>query len=286
MHFTTQAFLITLIPGLCWGTMWLFLKKTMKSTEVFKSQFLFQLIGIPLLLILFFFIPKQQSHFNYPLIIALGVGETFILTLYFYALQIGELAIIGPVNQANVLITVFLSVILLHESLHVFKIIGIFAVLLGVILLGLKLHALKKGMRLYKGVLPALISTVGTGIYLFYTGISSRINGWYFTSLGIRIAIPLTILVYLLIRRKSIVDLFKNVPWKWIIPASFLDVIGFSVLNYASIKYDISYVTVMSKAAPVISTILAVYVLREKLKPYQIIGLIIVIVGIVSLNIR
>lgn len=286
MHFSTQAFIITLIPALCWGTMWLFLKEAMKTTEVFKSQFLFQLLGIPLLLILLFFIPKQPLHINYPLIIGLGVGETFILTLYFYALQIGELAIIGPVNQANVLVTVFLSSIILHESLGILKVFGIIGVLMGVILLGLKLHALKKGIKLYKGVAPALISTVGTGIYLFYTGISSRINGWYYTSLGIRVAIPLTILIYLFLRRKRISDLFKNIPWKWIIPASVLDVIGFSTLNYATIKYDISYVTVMSKAAPVISTILAIYFLREKLKTYQIVGLIIVIAGIISLNIR
>jgi drug/metabolite transporter (DMT)-like permease len=138
---------------------------------------------------------------------------------------------------------------------------------------------------LFTGTIPALISTVGTGIYSYFDAISSRLSGWYYTSLGIRIVIPCVILIYFSLKKERISGLFKSVPWKWVVPAALCDVIAFTSQNYAVIKYDISYVTIMSKAAPIISALLAVIFLKEKLRPYQVVGLLIVVFGIISLNI-
>lgn len=202
MNYFLQAFSISLIPAVAWGIMWFFVTKAIRDMEVFQSQFLFQLVGIPLLLLLLPFIPHTISTFNLPLLIGLGILETFVLTLYFYALKIGELAIVGPINNVNILITVFLAVVFLHDSIYPLKVFGIIAVLMGVILLGLKLQTIKKGVSLYKGVAPALLSTIGTGTYLFFVSISSRINGWYYTSLGIRVVMPITILAIFFIQKK------------------------------------------------------------------------------------
>lgn len=284
MNYFLQAFFISLIPAVAWGIMWFFVTKAIRDMEVFQSQFLFQLVGIPLLLLLLPFIPHTISTFNLPLLIGLGILETFVLTLYFYALKIGELAIVGPINNVNILITVCLAVVFLHDSIYPLKVFGIIAVLIGVILLGLKLQTIKKGVSLYKGVAPALLSTIGTGTYLFFVSISSRINGWYYTSLGIRVVMPITILAIFFIQKKGIISIFQKVPWKYVFLAAFFDVLAFSTFNFALTRYEVSYVAVISAATPIVSTLLAVIILKEKLKSYQIIGFFLVIVGIISLN--
>ena len=143
MNYFLQAFSISLIPAVAWGIMWFFVTKAIRDMEVFQSQFLFQLVGIPLLLLLLPFISHTISTFNLPLLIGLGILETFVLTLYFYALKIGESSIVGPINNMNILITVCLAVIFLHDSIYPLKVFGIIAVLMGVILLGLKLQTIK-----------------------------------------------------------------------------------------------------------------------------------------------
>lgn len=283
MTYSFQALLISLVPVFSWGIMWFFVTKATRTMELFQAQFLFQLVGIPLLLLILPFVPHMALSANLLLLLALGILETFVLTLYFLALKIGNLSIVGPVNESNVLITVFLAIVILHESLYSLKIVGIFAILLGVILLGFQLSR-KKSLSTYAGVGPALISTIGTGVYVFFVGISSRLNGWYFTSLGIRIVIPLTILIIFVVQRKNIFHVFKKVPWILVIPAAFFDVLGFSTFNFALTRYDISYVSVIISATPVVSVILALLFLKEKLKWYQFIGFILIIAGIVSLN--
>lgn len=281
-----EAFFISLIPAIGWGIMFFFVAKATRTMEVFQALFLFQLVGIPMLLLLLPFVPSVPETSNLSLLIGLGILETFVLMLYFYALKIGELAIIGPIYQANIAITVFLAIVFLHDKMYPLKIFGIFIILAGIVLLALRLETVKKGMAFNKGVVPALLSTLGTGFYLFFVGISSRINGWYYTSLGIRIVIALSIFIMFLGLRKKIRHIFQKVPWKYVILAASFDVLAFSTFNFALTRYEISYVTVISAATPAVSTVLAVIFLREKLKVYQVIGLALVIVGIVSLNLR
>ncbi len=285
MLFPFEKQIISLTVPLSLGVMMIFLTKAARRMESFQTQFLFQLLGIPLLLVLFPFVPTNQ-HLNIPLLIGLGVWETFVLTLYFYAVKIGNLVIVSSVFETYVLVTTFLAVFFLGESLHFTKIAGTGAILAGIILLGLNLEDRVKGNNptLYKGVSPALLSAIGTGIYLFFVGISSRINGWYYTALGIRIVMPLTILGFFWFQKRSLKKIFVGVPWKLIIPAAILDVVGFSAFNIATARYEVSYVTIMSAVAPIATVTLAYFFLGEKLKLYQLAGFVLVMVGVVSLN--
>jgi drug/metabolite transporter (DMT)-like permease len=284
MHYPLVTLLVSLVPTLSWGIMWLFVKQATKKLEVFQSQFLIQILGIPLLLLLLPFVPSVPSSFNLTLLLGLGIFETFVLTLYFYALKIGDLSIIGPLKGIKILFTVLLAALFLHESIYPLKIMGMVGVLVGVTFLGINFERKFTRTSLSKGVVPALISAAGTGVYFFFTSISSRLNGWYYTSLGIRLVIPLTIMCLFLIQKRNIRQVFQNVPWQLISWAAFFDVLAFSTFNYALNLYDVSYVTVVVSASPAISSLLAVMYLKEKLKIYQIIGIIIVVFGVIALS--
>jgi len=286
MEFSFQSLLLASIPPFLWAFMTFFITKASRSMDATKGLFMFQLIGIPLFLCMLPFLSPEKNT-NLLLIIGLGVWETFAYLLYFYALRIGQMAIIGTIIETNVIITVPLSAIFLHESFYLLKFIAISAVIIGVIMLGLHLKDLKKSkmVKLSAGVVPTLLAAIATGVYFFFVGISSRINGWYSTALGIRIMIVLTICILFVIQRKDVLSLFKKVDWKWIVPAAVFDVVAFSVFSYALTRYEISYVSVINAAAPVISTALAIIFLKEKLTIFQVTGFLLVIVGIIALNI-
>lgn len=286
MHISLQPLLLSSIAPICWGISWLFLTKASRKMDVFSTQFMFQLVGIPMLLLLLPFLGVAGIT-NYWLIIVLGIVVTFTYTLYFYALRIGQLAVVAPIYETNVLVTVFLAVFFLHESFYLLKFLAILVLIIGVVFLGIQLSSLKKKrIELFKGVLPAVISSFGTGFFVYFTGISARINGWYPNALGIRMVIPLVIIILFLIQRKKLYSLFKNIMWKWILPAAVFDVIAFSMFNYTFGKYEVSYVSIIAAATPVISTILAILFLKERLTVFQIVGFILVICGIVFLNLH
>ncbi len=286
MEFSLQQVLIASIPPFLWAFMTFCLTKANRSMDGTKALFMFEVVGIPITLCMLPFI-APEAHGNLWLLFGLGIWQTFVLLLYFYALRVGQLAIVGTIIETNVIITVILSVVFLHESFYLLKFIAISAILIGVILLGIHLKDLRKNgkVKFSAGVLPTLLAAFGTGIYFYFIGISSRINGWYATSLGMRIMIAVTILVLFCIQRKDILSLFRKIDWRWIIPAAVFDVAAFSVFNYALTQYEISYVAVINAAAPVVSTILAIIFLKEKLTVFQIVGFLLVIGGIVALNI-
>ncbi|MGH7883133.1 MAG: EamA family transporter [Candidatus Dormibacteraceae bacterium] len=126
-----ETLLFSLVPAIAWGVMWFFATKATRQLEVFQAQFLFQLAGIPMLLLLLPFVPLAPfpSGMGILLLIGLGVLISFTLTLYFHALKVGKLSVVGPLSNASGLVIVFLAVVFLNNTLYPLKIMGILSVL-------------------------------------------------------------------------------------------------------------------------------------------------------------
>jgi undecaprenyl phosphate-alpha-L-ara4N flippase subunit ArnE len=61
-----------------------------------------------------------------------GFGAVLMILAYRY----GELSVLQPINSMSYVYSLFLGYIVFHEAITTFKIIGVVAVMLGVILLG------------------------------------------------------------------------------------------------------------------------------------------------------
>ena len=266
-------------------------KLTREMGDVVVAQFVFQLAGIPMLLVIFPFVSASPvaGVGGLSLLIGLGILTTFSFTLYLHALKIGNLAVIAPLQNARVLITVALAVIVLKETVSPLRALGIVGVLIGVILLAIKLKSgvSLRGAEFYRGVLPAAIAITGLGFYQFFGSISARWNDWYYTSLVIRIVIPTAIGAMFLVTGKwrEWRAILRMTPWRLVAVASFLDVVGFSSFNFAVSRYDVSYVSVIVSASPAVSVLFAVTYLHERLSLHQKIGLALAVAGVAVLNI-
>jgi undecaprenyl phosphate-alpha-L-ara4N flippase subunit ArnE len=61
-----------------------------------------------------------------------GFGALTMILAYRY----GELSVLQPINSMSYVYSLFLGYIVFHEAITTFKIIGVAAIMLGVILLG------------------------------------------------------------------------------------------------------------------------------------------------------
>lgn len=268
------------------GFTWLFATKATRNMGPLKSMFLFQLIGVPLFLFLLPFAP-QGIHINSLTISLIGFFETFVLLLLFYALQIGEASVVVPVVNFYALVAAILGIVFLHESVYLFKIIGMVAILIGVVLIGLRLQDLrKKSAKLYKGIVPAFFMAIGSGVYFYFVTISARESGWFATALGIRVVISIMCFILLLIRGEKLGSMFKGITWKFLLPAAAFDVVSFSLYNIAVSTSEVSYVSVIYSTQVVITVGLAYIFLKERLNKLQLLGLGIVVAGLIFLQLR
>ncbi|HUD20425.1 MAG TPA: DMT family transporter [Patescibacteria group bacterium] len=281
------AFLLAIISTIGFGTTTICTTKVTRKVGAIASLFLYQLVGIPLFLFLIPLMPKTPSSISLWPLFALGAFDAFSYLLFMIATKVGEVSILGTIIQFYMVVTTLLGVVFLHESFHLYKILGLILIFAGIVLFGLQLSGKNiKSVKILQGVPLAFISSIGVGIYLFFVAIVTRTDGWFLTALVIRIAITITTGILLLFQRISINRLIKETPWKAVGLAAVLDVIAFSVYNIAVGRYEVSSVTMVVATQPVVMVILANKLFGERLSRRQIIGFCIILAGLISLQLH
>lgn len=280
------AFLLAFISTIGFGTTTICTTKVTRKVGAIASLFLYQLIGIPLFLFLMPIMPKTASISLWPLF-ALGAFDALSYLLFMYSTKIGEVSILGTIMQFYMVVTTLLGVVFLHESFHIYKILGLIFIFAGIILFGFQLSGKNlKSIKIFRGVPFAFFSSIGVGIYLFFVAVVTRTDGWFMTALIIRIAIVMTTGILLFFQKIDVRQLIKDTPWKAAGLAAILDVIAFSVYNIAVGRYEVSSVTMVVATQPVVMVILANKLFGERLSRRQLIGFFIILAGLISLQLH
>src|SRR5574338_611300 len=206
----------------------------------------------------------------------------------FYTLKVGNVSIVSPATESYSLLSALLGIFFLHESVGVLKGVGIILIFIGVLLIGVDLVALKKSKRVefYTGIPLAFLYAVILAVFYLFTAFLARSDGWFVTAFGLRVVIIAGSFLLLLFQKKSITQIFNNVPWMWIGVAGFLDGLGFSVFTLALTFSQISYVAVIASTQSLITVILAYMFYKERLQLYQVVGLIGIVAGLIFLQLH
>ena len=281
------ALVLTIISTIFFGTVTVYATKVSRKVGAVPALFLYQALGIPLFLLFVPIMPQMPTHFSAGPTLLLGALSTFAFILFYYSTTIGELPVVGTVNQLYLVVTTILGIWLLHEPFAALKILGFILVFIGIVLFSFKLTGReKKNIKLLRGVPHSFLSAVGIGVYLYFVAIFSRTNGWFLTALLIRVAISVTALIVMVIQRQNIVSILKQTPWKDAIMAAALDVIAFSLYNFVVGRYEFTSATIISATKCVITVVLANKLLGEHLTKRQIIGFCIILAGLISLQLK
>lgn len=213
----------------------------------------------------------------------LSVLGTFVYIAFYRALQLGPIAIVTPVVSTYAVIVILLSVVVIGERLSGGQVLAIAATIGGVVMASVDIGEIRSGRMLSRGVLIALVATVGVGVWIYAIGVVSRDLGW-FLPVYINRLLTLAILAPVAAVRRSW-------PWQQLTVPLVLGVLVVGVLETASLMAfargaeigTISIVAAASTVYPVVPILGGVFIFHERLAPTQVAGLVIVVVGLVML---
>ncbi len=220
---------------------------------------------------------------------ALLWGTSVVVTIAsifnFEALRVGKISVIAPIFALEIPVAAILSLVVIGEALTRNQVLFIALIVLGIFLVSTRSFHLLKRIRIEKGVLLAVVGTIGMGATSFLFGLGSRevsplmIN--WFTSTFI------TVVAFARITLggqlpEVIDDLMHNK--RLILNMSFLDNLAWVSFSYATLLIPIGVATGISGGFIAFAGALGVWFNKERLKPYQWIGFVFTLAALVSLS--
>ena len=206
-----------------------------------------------------------------------GVSTTLLWIFYFKALDTGDVSKVTPIDKTSIVLTLILSMIFLHEKITIIKIISIKLILIGTLLTVNKKTTNEKDNKW-------ILYSVLTAIFTSTTTIISKIGLNNIDSVlatFIRTVIVFIILMFIVIFKKKYVylkDISKK-SMKYVIYSGITNTLSW-LFYFASLKYgETSIVFTIEKLSIVVTILLSVIFLKEKLNRKQIIGIIIIVIA-------
>jgi len=229
------------------------------------------------------------SHWNNAVIFGLLLLVTLFAALFqFEALKSGKIAIIEPVFSIELPITVGFCLVLWKETLNVVQALLMLTVFVG-IMLAVTIHhtRLHYHKRIFeKGFVLAGIGAIGMALVNFLTGVSSQGTSPLLTIWILHGGLSIICLAYLFWSGE-----IKQLLWDFrrhrntVLAFSMFD--NFAWISFAfAVRYiPISIATTISESYIALTVLLGIFVNREKLKPHQLAGIALTIIGITILSV-
>ena len=206
-----------------------------------------------------------------------GISNTLLWICYFKALDLGTVSKVTPVDKTSIVLTLILSSIFLNEKITTIKIISIVLILSGTFL---TIKKESKDSKDNKWIVYAVLTAVftSTTTVLSKIGIEST-NTTLITFLRtIVVLIILTTITLFKKKYKSIKDIEKR-SWLFIILSGLSTSLSWLFYFKALALGEASIVFPIEKLSLVVSILISIIFLKEKVNKKQIIGIIIIVIG-------
>lgn len=271
-----------LISMLGYGFLNILNGKAAKSVGAYRLGFLVQVGGFFITAMLFPIFGK--TGFSLVLILLLSVcGFLSALTYltFMKAFEKGSVSIVTPIVSSWAIITSILSFIFLREKIVSLKLLGIMITIFGVVLVSTNIKKIlkEKRIKLIAGAEWAGLTALGWGVNFFLVSFFSKKLGWYITNIGLRFWVFVSLLAISFFLKKNIVKLISAIP-RIIYVIAVADVIVYAFLNIGLEKGEASIVAVLTSASTLITVLLSIYFIKEKLTSLQKLGALLCFFGI------
>jgi uncharacterized membrane protein len=277
----TTTFLLVLLSAVVHAT-WNFLLKGSRSHKVAAIWSMQVLSG-------FFTLPLCYLYWGAPTIVPEGWGwimttsvihSAYILLLG-YAYEHGNMSVVYPVARGvGVVGTAVVASLLALEDIAVVGMVGVASVAAGILLLGLKnvTRADVRTLVLAAGVGCSivgfsLVDKVGSSFVkpIFYVGFMNVISG-------------VLVAPYMYLRLKQPTQfVWRHEKMKYFL-IGMTAMLTYVVVVYAFGQAPASYVVALRETSIVMGVALGVFILKEKITPKQIVGVLMICLGAIVLR--
>ena len=284
-------FVFALAVAFLWGSAAMFAKLSTPKLGVARVAVLIAIVEGPI-----YFLGFYYWHDYVP--ISLGDGTlaatscmvgTIAYLCYFESIVDGQIAIAGTISAAYPALTVVGALVILSETVTAIQVIGLVAIIGGVVALSYEPNPGSESAMSKRSVSFALLAFALWGLWSLTSKMAvtrigpGNILGFYVIS---SVTVPL---VYAWSRRVRLRPL-KDDDYQWTAWALGTTGLAVSVLGTFAFSFALdsgfaSLVVPISSAYPLVTVILAVGLLREKLSRLHMIALVCVIIGLIMIAI-
>ena len=223
------------------------------------------------------------------LVPAAFLGAAAYATLY-RALELGPIAVVSPVLATYAVLPVFLSVVLLDESLEAVEWAGAAITIAGAVLTSTDLRALRGGtFTRFAGLSWAIASTLLFGVATYVLGWSAKEAGflasmWFARGTLAIVVVAVALFVWARSKRRG-EDPVRRSPstLRLAALAGVVELLGTMAYARGAEVGLLSIVTAASATYPFIPVLGGVALLHERLVPNQYVGVALVVGGLMLL---
>jgi drug/metabolite transporter (DMT)-like permease len=250
------------------------------------ASFLVAVAGLPLVVLAAYFFDQPLAG---PLgatlfVLALGVAGGFSYVGLYYAFAVGPLAVVGPITAMFGTVTVVFAVWFLGERLTLIETAAVIVAALGSVLAAVEFRGLKQVRFAGYGPPVALGAVIiGSAITVLLQA-PARANGWVPTVIAERTGVALTIGIALLFLNSqawsAVSGLRSTVPHQrlskrllaLITLIGVFDTLAISFFTIGLAGAPAWLVGVVAATSPIVLLFAGLFVLRERLRPLQWVG--------------
>ena len=258
-----------------------------RTLGVLRTVFLLQILGVAGMTA-FAVVTGQLEALETTAVVSMA-GLT-VLVMFFYlgfykALQLGPIAIVGPIVAAHSAMVVVLAVVFLGESVSQWQIVAIGAIVAGVAISSIDINALRSGRTaIGLGVILAIVVSIAAGFWQFAIAAFSKEIGWFAPVFLTRLFMVGMLVPVVAVRRER--------PWSGlngklalaIVAVAALETLALLAFTRGSEIGIVSIVAAASTAYPVIPIIGGIVLFKERVGAIQFVGLFIVSLGLLGLT--
>ena len=204
--------------------------------------------------------------------------------MLYRGLALGPIAVVSPIGAAYVAVAVVLVVVVLGEHLSSNHMIAIAATFVGIVLTATDGRSLASALRRpLPGVWFALVAMALLGGWSALMAFATRTQDGLALVLLQRIVSAAIVLVILVIRRDGPLVADRS-TWALVLVTGALDTLANVLFVFGVQSGSAAVVTTATGAYPIVTALLAIVLLHERLAPNQYAGVVVLIAGLLGLG--
>jgi uncharacterized membrane protein len=206
---------------------------------------------------------------------------------FFKGFEKGNVPIIAATMNLWMVFTMFFAFVLMGQRLTATQSIGVLLIIAGATLASIDWGRIRhQKPQLSLGVKEAILGAFFFGIFWNISEMISEEIGWLATTLLVKLGIVIFLLIFAFAKRQTLGRLNSSAKVKAVILLmGAIEVGAVSLVNYGLTIGDAILITPIASALSIVTIMLAVVFLKDRVSKPQGLGIVMAIVGIVTTTI-
>ncbi len=256
-----------------------------KQIGSFKSLFWSQLAGL-ISIFLLAIVVKSSVNVSVLVIVLSSIAAIFYSAGYlffFKGFEIGNVSIIAATMNLWAVFTMLFAFMFMGQRLSAIQTLGVVMIIFGAALASLNWSEIRnQSFQLPAGVKEAVFGAFFFGVFWNVSEIISEKVGWLLTTLIVKLGIVLFLLIFSFLARQKIRFTKTSTKTKYIILLmGVIEAVAVTLVNYGLTIGDAILITPVASALSIVTILLAIIFLKDKVIKIQGIGIATAIIGII-----